>query len=213
MDLPLEIPTLAEPYQQGLIVCASLISVDDALFDKYKNTRLIFALGDGQDRRFCRLIIGGKGNKKKHFHFDIVRGFTPEPAQITDSEQRAREIIASFSGKKLAAAVHSRFEVPLTELPARGMIRAGMFKVKHAEAAEIEQTSAEFRLSGSPLERIKWSYDPEEPSENRKIMIELELTSELVIEKSYLTLAREKSVAVFRSSIIAGPTVIKYATE
>jgi len=106
-------------------------------------------------------FIGGWLRRKERWHLHIDCGLgsafegrdKPKP---THKKAEVMHLVEEALGAQIDVHITAYFDIPLLELPEKGLIRAFAAEQKTGDMA-VKLTGAAFSLSGTPVNKIRWN--------------------------------------------------------
>lgn len=182
--MAIELPKFENTYCVMLTACGQLKGQElktKAVCEKKKPrvARYISATGTAFVR--CRLV--NKGGL--YLHVDCAQGkIFPTKPKATHKKMEVLEIIEAVRGLEIESGIIARFEVPITELPETGLVRA--LSTEHRISnMSVNLKGAAVSLTGMPIKNIYWDIH----EENNRQMVYVRMEAERVarVDDKYLT--------------------------
>ena len=127
-----------------------------------------------------------KRGAKHHLHVDCALGrmFTRgDRPKVTRKKAEVLKPIVELLGAEIDVAITGHFEVPLLDLPERGIVRSMSTDLKAAKVS-MKLTGAVISMSGAPISEVQWRLTGEKAN---TVLVTLEGQRTVPLDEEYLS--------------------------
>jgi hypothetical protein len=196
--MPILVPDLASFGCSYFTACGTLKAVDgavDQILGRQRETMIVsHAAPSGQ--QWLRVLA--YASEDQHLHIDLADRsyFTKEPPGNPSPFLDFENLMQRLAGKEIGTQSVAFFSVPISDLPATGLIRLLMTENK-SDKVSIKMTAATLSFTGAPLSELEWSTESAD-----KVRVRLAYDEDTVIDDSYLVRLLAKSRKLFDSQVL-----------
>ncbi|GAH18414.1 unnamed protein product, partial [marine sediment metagenome] len=166
-------------YCENLTACGEIQSGSKVLLDLLSKMKMITARSRvGSHTVYLRILSGGKSGKHLHINFALDSFFPKgEKPKVTHKKAEIMALLNEAIGAKVDVDVIGYFELPIEELPERGLVRS-LYTEQKTDGIAIKLVGGKLTITGAPVRYISWSVT----KDGKKIGLRIEAGKKGIVE-------------------------------
>ena len=181
--MPITLPLFGNTSCRILTVCGRIKEPKHPMVSVLPAREPSVAKYQGADEKvYIRVLPGGKKHTNLHVDCALQKFFPKNRVpKINTTRDKLLVVLEKAVGLTLDAEICGGFLVPLTDLPAQGLIRSLFAEHKTADLS-ARLTSGECKIDGAPIRRIFWTIKDEQ----KNVSIGIKANREERVDDQYL---------------------------